>query len=123
VIEERPALGPVVERRLGRLLIVVTYAAVGVLVAGVLLLLAAGVSPLDGGPALEVASLGRLLVGLDPAGFLWLGLLVVIATPITRVILAGAAYLRDGDWSMVAISLVILAVIALGVATAGTGLV
>jgi uncharacterized membrane protein len=70
-----------------------------------------------------LGALGAQLTRLDPAGFLWLGLLAVIATPVSRVLLAGFAYLRDGDWSMVGIALAILAIIAVGVATAGFGTV
>ena len=44
------ASGRTFEHRLGRLLIVVTYVAVGLLAIGVALLLLAGVSPLAGGP-------------------------------------------------------------------------
>ena len=54
----------------------------------------------------------------DPAGFLWLGLLAVIAAPVGRVIVAAVSYGRDADWTMVAISIAILAVIVVGVVTA-----
>jgi uncharacterized membrane protein len=111
------------ERQIGRLLIAITYLAVALLVVGVGLLLTAGISPLDGGPGLDLATLGRQLTTFDAAGFLWLGLLAVIATPISRVTLAAVAYGRSRDWSMVGIALAILAVIAIGVVTAGTGTV
>ena len=111
------------ERTIGRLLIAMTYVSVALLAVGVLLLLVAGISPLDGGPRLDPGALSAQLARLDPAGFLWLGLLAVIAAPISRVILAGAAYGRDRDWSMVAVALAILAIIAVGVATAGFGTV
>jgi len=106
------------DRRIGRLLIVLTYASVALLVAGVLLLLAAGISPLDGGPGLDLATLASEAVALGPAGLLWLGLLAVIVTPISRVVAAAIAYGRAGDWSMVGIALGILAIIATAVATA-----
>lgn len=111
------------ERRIGRLLIATTYVSVGLLVAGVVLLLGAGISPLAGGPGLDLAALSGQLTRLEPAGFLWLGLLAVIATPVGRVLLAGLAYLRDRDWPMVAVALAILTIIAVGVATASFGTV
>ena len=108
------------ERLIGRLLIAVTYVSVGLLVIGVTLMIADGISPLSGGPSLDLATLGAQVAGLDPAGFLWLGLIAVIAAPIGRVIVAAITYARDADWLMVAISLGILLVIAVGVGTALT---
>ena len=70
------------------------------------------------GPALDPGSLVAGLVGLDPAAFLWLGLGVVIATPIVRVVATGIAYARQGQWTMVLVSGAILVVIAIGVAGA-----
>jgi uncharacterized membrane protein len=96
---------------------------VALLMLGIVLLLATGVSPLDGGPGMDLASLLPDVAELEPAGLLWLGLLAVIVTPISRVIAAALAYGRAGDWSMVAIALGILAIIAVGVATAVAGTV
>jgi uncharacterized membrane protein len=106
------------ERRLGRLLIVVTWIAVILLLSGVVLLLAAGISPLSGGPALEPDRLVADVVAVTPAGFLWLGLLAVIATPISRVLGAALGFFRGGERLMAAISLAILTVIGLGVLAA-----
>jgi uncharacterized membrane protein len=111
------------ERRIGRLLIAMTYVSVVLLVVGVLLLLAAGVSPLAGGPGLDLGTLGSEVLALGPAGFLWLGLAAVIATPIGRVVAAAVAYARSGDRSMVAIAVAILGIIAVGVMTAATATV
>lgn len=108
------------ERVSGRLLIAITYVSVVLLLIGVALMVKDGISPLDGGPGLDLASLGATLAALGPAGFLWLGLLVVIAAPICRVIVAGIAYARDADWLMVGISVAILLVIAVGVGSALT---
>jgi uncharacterized membrane protein len=106
------------ERLIGRLLIAVTYVAVGLLVVGVVLMVADGISPLSGGPGLDLATLRSQLVALDPAAFLWLGLMAVVAAPIGRVIVAGIAYARQADWLMVAIALGILVIIAVGVGSA-----
>jgi uncharacterized membrane protein len=109
------------EWRLGRLLIVVTYVAVTLLLIGTVLLLAAGVSPLSGGPPLDPSRLLADLVRLAPTGFLWLGLLAVIATPVTRVLGAVVGFMRGGERVMAAISVAILAVIAIGVLAALLG--
>jgi uncharacterized membrane protein len=114
------AQGAAAEYRIGRLLIAMTYVAVGLLVIGVVWMIADGISPLSGGPGLDLATLGSQLLALDPAAFLWLGLLAVVAAPIGRVIVAGSAYARQADWLMVAIALGILAIIAIGVGSALT---
>jgi uncharacterized membrane protein len=106
------------DRFIGRLLIAVTYIAVALLTIGVVLLLAAGISPLAGGPPLDIRLLVADLVALEPAAFLWLGILAVIATPLSRVIAAAFGFARIGDRWMVGVALGILAVIALGIATA-----
>lgn len=109
------------ERQIGRLLIAVTYLAVALLLAGVALMALGGISPLDGGPALDLASIPDELLALDPAGFLWLGLLAVIATPISRVIAAAVGFARAGDRMMVLVAVAILVVISVGVIAALAG--
>jgi len=111
------------ERTIGRLLIGITYVSVGLLAIGFVLMIANGISPLDAGPPLDLRTLGAQLVALDPAGYLWLGLLAVIAAPIGRVLVAAFAYARDADWTMVAVSVAILAVIAIGVGIAAAATV
>ncbi len=84
------------ERTIGRLLIAMTYVSVVLLVVGVVL--------------------GSRVI-LD------LGIVVVIATPITRVAGAAISYGSTGQWVMVGISAAILAIIALGTAIAIAGTV
>ena len=109
------------ERTIGRLLIAMTYVSVALMGVGVVLMLADGISPLDQGPPLDPAEIVAEIIALEPAGFLWLGLLIVIAAPIARVVLAAIAYARDHDRTMVAVSVAILAVLAVAVAVAVTG--
>jgi uncharacterized membrane protein len=106
------------ERAIGRMLVVLTYVAVALLAVGVLLMVAIGISPLSGGPPLDISHVAEDVARLLPQGFLWLGLLVVIATPIARVVAAGIGYARGGDRLMVVVAVAILVVIALSVATA-----
>jgi uncharacterized membrane protein len=106
------------DRSIGRLLIVVTYVSALLLLTGVLLMLAAGISPLSGGPSLDVSTLASDVASLQPAGFLWLGLIAVIATPITRVVAAAIAFARAGEPRMVVVAVAIVAVIAISITTA-----
>jgi len=110
--------GRTFERRLGRLLIVVTWIAVVLLAVGVAIMLVRGTSPLAGGPSFDPGRLLDDLAGLDPAGFLWLGLVAVLLTPISRVIGAAFGFLRNGEALMGAVSLGILMVIAVGLVAA-----
>jgi uncharacterized membrane protein len=107
------------ESRIARLLAIGTLAAVALLAAGSLVLLAAGRSPLDPAPALDPADIVADIAAFDPAGFLWLGLLVVIVTPGARVAAALVGYARQGEREMALVSALILVVIAAGV-IAGT---
>ena len=113
--------GPEFDQFIGKLLIAVTYVAVGLLSVGVVLLLAAGISPLAGGPPLDPGRILADLGSLDPAAFLWLGILAVIATPISRVIVAAIGFARLGDRWMVGVALGILVVIALGIVSGIAG--
>ena len=106
------------ERRLGRLLIAVTWVAVALLVIGTALLLLAGISPLAGGPPFDPSQLVPALLALEPAGFLWLGILVVIATPLSRVAGAAVGFIKRGEPLMAVISLAILCVIAISILVA-----
>ena len=109
------------ERAIGRLLIGLTYASTALLVVGVLLMLASGISPLSGGPRLDPASLPIDLATLTPSGFLWLGLLAVIATPISRVVAAAFAFARAGERGLVGVALAILVVIGIAIGSAVAG--
>jgi uncharacterized membrane protein len=106
------------ERAIGRMLIALTYVAVALLVFGVALMAVQGISPLSGGPPLDVGRLLGDVVSFQPEGFLWLGLLAVIATPISRVVAAGIGFARTGDRALVVVAIAILVVIALSIASA-----
>jgi uncharacterized membrane protein len=103
------------EATIGRLLTLGTYVAVAFVAIGVVLMAIAGRSPLDAAPALSLGSIGDDIVALRPAGFLWVGLLAVLATPSARVIASLIGYARAGERGMVAVSALILLVVALGV--------
>jgi len=102
---------------IGRLMVAMTYVAVALLVVGVVLMALNGISPLDVGPTFDPALIWSELRNGVPAGFLWLGLIVVIATPIVRVAVAAVGYAREGQWRMVGVGVGILAVILVGIVT------
>ena len=76
------------------------------------------IGPLSGGPPFDLVRLGPDVAGLRPAGFLWLGLLAVIATPTARVIASLVGYTRGGERSMAIVAALILVVIAASVGLA-----
>jgi uncharacterized membrane protein len=117
-VAAREATARAFETRIGRLLVGATYAAVALLVVGVLLMVVNGISPLADAPAFEPGAILTGLTTLQPTAFLWLGLAVVIATPISRVLVALVGYARTGDRLMVAVSIAILVVITVGIVTA-----
>jgi len=108
------------ERSIARLLTVGTYLSIALLAVGFALMLAHGVSPLDTAPAFDLRSIPSHIAALDPLGFLWLGLIVVVATPSARVAAALLGYARAGDRRMALIAVAVLVVIGLSVALAST---
>ena len=96
-----------------------TVASVLVVSLASLLNLAAGRVPFrDRGPSLAPDRFLGDLAALRPEGLLWLGLLLVVALPTARVILAFAGYLRAGDRRAAGVAGGVLAVLALSVAVA-----
>lgn len=116
-MSEREARRRAFERRIGRWLILVTYLSVGLLTIGVALMAIAMISPMEGGPALDPTRLLPGLIALDPSAFLWLGLLAVIGTPVTRVVAAAIGFARTSEWLLVLAALGILAIVAVSVAS------
>lgn len=105
------------ESSIGRLLTIGTYVSVGLIAVGTVLLIGSGRSPLDAAPALDPGRLAADLLGLQPAGFLWLGILGVVATPAARVAAAFVGFNRSGERRMALVAAAILIVIAIGVVT------
>jgi uncharacterized membrane protein len=98
-----------------------TYAGIALIVLGVALMVVDGRSPLDAAPSLELGRLPADLVALHPSAFLWLGVLLVLATPPARVLTALIGYLRGTEREMAVVATLILVVIALGVVAGTTG--
>ncbi len=104
------------DRTIARLLTTGTYLSVALLAVGVALMAATGVSPLDGtAPSLDLGRMAADVRALRPPGFLWLGLLAAIATPLARVAASLAGYVRGGEVRMALTATAILAVVATAV--------
>ena len=102
-----------------------TYLAVVLVLAGVAGMLLTGVDPLAHGaaPAFDASSIPGDLLALRPRGFLWAGLVTVMALPVGRVVVAGLGFLAAGDRRLALVSgavlLVVLASILAALAAGG----
>jgi uncharacterized membrane protein len=107
------------EATIGRLLAIGTFGSVALLLVGTILMLAEGRSPLDLGPAFDPGWVASDVLALRSPGFLWLGILGILATPSARVVAALLGYARRRDSRMTAVAALILVVLVAGV-VAGT---
>jgi uncharacterized membrane protein len=103
------------DRTVARILTGGTYLSVGLLAIGVVLMAIGGVSPFAVGPAFDPARLPADLVALKPSGYLWLGLVVALATPLGRVAASLIGYVAGGERRMAVIATAILVVVFVGV--------
>jgi uncharacterized membrane protein len=62
----------------------------------------------------QIAGVGRGVVAGNPASIIILGVLLLIATPVTRVAFAVVAFAMERDKLYVAVSLLVLAVLLFG---------
>jgi uncharacterized membrane protein len=117
------AHGPVnrLEATVSTVLKVGTYLGIALIALGVVLMVVDGRSPLDVAPSLDLGRLPAGLAALHPSAFLWLGVLLVLATPPARVLTALIGYLRGSEREMALVATLILVVIALGVVAGTTG--
>lgn len=107
------------EAALGRLLTVGTYVAMGLVGIGVVLMLVTGRSPLaaDATP-LDPGAIAGLIGSARPEGFLWLGILAALATPIGRVTGALLGFVTRRERLLAAVATAILVVIAAAIVLA-----
>jgi len=108
-----------VEAVIARLLIAGTLVGVGLLAVGVALMAVRGISPESVAfPPFDPATVAADLAALRPEGFLWAGIVILIATPIARVIGELITFSIRGDRVMAGVALAILGVVALSVVAA-----
>ena len=118
-IHEQRAASADVEHVIARLLLGGTVAGIVLLAIGVALMVLNGISPVaETFPAFDPRTLLADLAAFRPEGFLWAGVVIVIATPIARVVGELVTYTVRGDRIMALVALAILVVIALSVAVA-----
>jgi len=65
----------------------------------------------------SVAGIFRGLATFTGRGLIQFGLLLLIATPIIRVALAGFVFLRNKDWLYVTVACIVLALLLFGLVT------
>ena len=104
---------------IARVLRVGTLVSVGFLAIGVALMPSAGRSPLDATwPGLELGRIPGDILALRPEGFLWLGLLATLSTPLLRVAASVVGFFGAGERRMAGLGVAVLIVIALAVIVA-----
>lgn len=108
-----------VDRSIARILRAGTLVSIGLLLVGVALMSATGRSPLDAQfPGLDPGRIPGDILALRPEGFLWLGLLATLVTPLLRVAAAVVGFLGAGERRMAGLGVAVLLVIALAVVVA-----
>jgi len=114
---ERPSTS--VELRIARTLLVGAVVGIVLITVGVVLMAVNGIDPLqETFPPFEVARVIPDMLALRPEGFLWAGIVIIIATPIARVVGELVTFAIHRDATMAAVALLVLAVIALSVVAA-----
>lgn len=117
--DPRRAASADVEAVIARLLLGGTLIGIALLAVGVTLMATNGISPESSSfPRFDAGLVIGDLVALRPEGFLWAGIVILIATPIARVVGELVTFSVRGDRVMAAVALAILGVVALSVAAA-----
>lgn len=109
-----------IESLIARLLVAGTYLAMLLILVGVAGMLLTSIDPLHHPtpPPFDPAAIPGDLVALRPAGFLWLGIGLVIALPVGRVIVAGLGFLGTRDRRLTLVALGVLLVVTISVVAA-----
>jgi uncharacterized membrane protein len=99
------------DHAVSRLLLVGLSLAILLMVAGAVLAGAGVDTPV--GHESSISDLPRALAGLEPGSFFDLGLLVLLATPIVRMVALLVGFARQRAWLFSGISLAVLVLLAL----------
>jgi uncharacterized membrane protein len=119
-----------VELTVGRLLqIGVGFAALVVFIGAIVFLFRHGAAPVDyrefhGEPADLRTFWGITSDAIDfrGRGIIQLGLLLLIATPVARVVFTVIAFLRERDWTYLVVTLIVLGILLYGLLSGYFGL-
>jgi len=102
-----------------RLLTWGTRVSMALILVGVLGMLASGVDPITAiSPPFSLAAIPGQIAALEPAGFLWAGLIVLVVLPLGRVVVSGAGFLAAGDRRLALVSALVILVIAISIIAA-----
>jgi uncharacterized membrane protein len=102
------------ERNVGLALGIATLASVALLAAGIAGMALTGTAALERPfPEFEPGRLPADLAALEPDGFLWLGLVAVILTPLVRVFASLLGFAVAGERRMAVVALTVAVVISL----------
>jgi uncharacterized membrane protein len=124
IVENREAMDHRAENTIGILLRTgVTLSALVVLFGGILYLTHSwssathyGTFRSEPGDLRHISGIIRDSMALHPAGIIQLGLLLLIATPITRVAFSVWAFAEERDWLYVTVTLIVLALLLFSLA-------
>jgi uncharacterized membrane protein len=118
-VDAQRAASADVEHLIARVLLGGAVAGILFLAVGVVLMAVAGISPMaETFPPFVPGALLADIVALRPEGFLWAGIVILVATPIARVIGELVTYAVRGDRVLALVAVGILGVIALSVVAA-----
>lgn len=70
---------------------------------------------IEGTSVVPLEKIPSQILELDPAAFLTLGIVLLIATPLARVVGALCVFIREGDRKFILVSLAVLLAVALAV--------
>jgi len=109
-----------IETIAARLLTWGTRASLLLILVGVAGMAVSGVQPLAGGafPPYSLAAIPGQIAALQPDGFIWAGLTLLVALPLGRVIVSGAGFLAAHDRRLALISVLVLLVIGASIVSA-----
>jgi uncharacterized membrane protein len=108
------------EAAVGRLLVAGTWLAMGLVLAGVVLMLLTGVDPLAHGtvPPFDASRIPADVIALRPEGFLWAGVVLIIGLPIGRAVVAGVGFVAARDVRLAVVSLLVVLVVLASIGAA-----
>jgi uncharacterized membrane protein len=121
VVEAKPPVSPGTEkdpRRETRLNLTISRVlAVGLFTAVILLVVGAVLTLTGRGPSppseTSIGDIPRAVAAFEPGGFFDLGLLVLLATPVARVVALGVGFARRRAWIFCGLSVFVLVILAL----------
>lgn len=98
-----------------------SYLSAVFLFAGLVWLMTAPDVPIQAGPPMPLKVVGEQLLGGDPYAVMQLGILLLLATPLTRVVMASVSFWLGGERRYSLMSLAVLVVILATVLLAQRG--